>query len=317
MPKVHLINPMRNPAGGSEHRTIALFEILAEVCDVQVWSEEDPHSSFLGQVPIRKIGPPASFPQGGNLVFVGSYFSIGGWLKAAKPQRVVLIHNLDQPSRLRDIYGALRQVCVPHPEVVYASQLLSRATPEIPGMIHESPIDLERFQPAKASPPTFVVGRLSRDVPEKHHPGDPAIYRSLAANGVGIRLMGAECLDLEGENIEVVPEASVAPEEFLQSLSCFFYRTHPSWSEAFGRVILEAMACGLPVVGERRQGYAEKLTAGEHAILTSNDDEAIAALQKLRDNEAFRQQMGKAARNRAIDIYGESYRSRMQQFYGD
>lgn len=317
MPKVHLINPMRNPAGGSEHRTIALFELLAEICDVQVWSEEEPQPSFLGQVPIRKIGPPASFPQGGNLVFVGTYFSIGGWLKAARPQRVILIHNLDQPSRLREIYGALGQAGVSCPEVVYASHRIAQSTPDISGVVHESPIDLNRFQPSDSRPSQFTVGRLSRDVLEKHHPGDVAIYQTLAAKGIRIRLMGASCLNLEGDGIEVLAEAIEPPERFLQSLSCFFYRTHPDWNEAYGRVVLEAMACGLPVVGERHQGYAEQLTDGVDALLADDDSQAMAAIERLWLEEGLRRGVGQAARERAKSVYGADYRLRMQRFYGD
>lgn len=307
---------MRNPAGGSEHRTISLFELLAEVGDVQVWSEEEPHLSFVGQVPIRKIGPPANFPQGGNLVFVGTYFSMGGWLKAARPNRVILIHNLDQPARLREIYGALRQVGMARPEVVYASEGIARSTPEIAGTVHESPIDLERFQPSGARLDGFTVGRLSRDVYEKHHPGDAAIYQTLAAQGVKVRLMGASCLGLEGEGIEVLPEAAEPAERFLQSLDCFFYRTHPDWHEAYGRVVFEAMACGLPVVGVSRHGYAEKLTDGVDGLLADTDAEALAAIEKLWQDEALRLKIGQAARARVEAIYGAGYRSEMQRFYG-
>ncbi|MDX8047094.1 glycosyltransferase [Gracilibacillus sp. S3-1-1] len=38
------------------------------------------------------------------------------------------------------------------------------------------------------------------------------------------------------------------PKEFLQQLDVFVYYTHPGWIEAFGRVIFEAMAAGVPVI---------------------------------------------------------------------
>ncbi len=306
---------MRNPAGGSEHRTISLFELLAEVGDVQIWSEEDPHLSFVGQVPIRKIGPPASFPQGGNLVFVGTYFSMGGWLKAARPNRVILIHNLDQPARLREIYRALQQIDVPRPEVVYASEGIARSTPEIAGTVQESPIDLERFQPSGARSGGFTLGRLSRDVYDKHHPGDPEIYQALAAQGVKVRLMGATCLGLAGEGIEVLPEAAEPADRFLQGLDCFFYRTHPDWYETFGRVVFEAMATGLPVVAESRHGYAENIADGVDVLLADSDAQALAAIEKLRQDEGLRLKIGKGARARVEAIYGAEYREKIQAFY--
>ncbi|WP_018930752.1 glycosyltransferase [Gracilibacillus lacisalsi] len=40
----------------------------------------------------------------------------------------------------------------------------------------------------------------------------------------------------------------VEPKEFLKNIDVFVYYTHPGWIEAFGRVIFEAMAVGVPVV---------------------------------------------------------------------
>uniref|UniRef100_UPI000B19B230 glycosyltransferase n=1 Tax=Bacillus sp. JCM 19034 TaxID=1481928 RepID=UPI000B19B230 len=41
---------------------------------------------------------------------------------------------------------------------------------------------------------------------------------------------------------------SMAPKNFLKELDVFIYYTHPDWVEAFGRVIFEAMAVGVPVI---------------------------------------------------------------------
>jgi glycosyltransferase involved in cell wall biosynthesis len=306
---------MRNPAGGSEHRTIALFELLAEAEMVEVWTEEEPHAAFLGMVPMRKVGPPDKFPRGGNLVFVGTYFSIGGWIQASQPKRIVLIHNLDQPERLRQVFGSLASMNLPRPEVVYASESIAAATPDIPGVIHESPIDLNRFSPGQF-PGQFVVGRLSRDVLEKHNPGDAAVYERLADNGVKVRIMGGTCLQLSHANIGLLPENAMPAAEFLKGLSCFFYRTHPVWREAYGRVVFEAMACGLPVVGESRHGFSEKLTDGTDALLVDDDEAAFEAVMRIRDDAALRGSLSEKARARVEAIYGVEYRMQMQAFYG-
>src|SRR5690606_7326483 len=40
----------------------------------------------------------------------------------------------------------------------------------------------------------------------------------------------------------------VHPRDFLSSIDVFVYFTHPNWVESFGRVIIEAMAVGVPVI---------------------------------------------------------------------
>lgn len=49
-------------------------------------------------------------------------------------------------------------------------------------------------------------------------------------------------------NWKVYEFGEVHPKEFLANLDVFVYYTHPDWVEAFGRVIFEAMAAGVPVI---------------------------------------------------------------------
>lgn len=50
------------------------------------------------------------------------------------------------------------------------------------------------------------------------------------------------------DNWVVHPFGEVEPRDFLRDLDVFVYYTHPDWVEAFGRVIFEAMATGVPVI---------------------------------------------------------------------
>jgi|GEM_PF-1854388 len=50
------------------------------------------------------------------------------------------------------------------------------------------------------------------------------------------------------DNWHVMEFGSLDPKEFLRGIDVFVYYTHPSWVEAFGRVIIEAMAVGVPVI---------------------------------------------------------------------
>lgn len=49
-------------------------------------------------------------------------------------------------------------------------------------------------------------------------------------------------------NWKVYEFGELHPKDFLAQLDVFVYYTHPDWVEAFGRVIFEAMAVGVPVI---------------------------------------------------------------------
>ncbi|QGH36312.1 glycosyltransferase [Gracilibacillus salitolerans] len=50
------------------------------------------------------------------------------------------------------------------------------------------------------------------------------------------------------QNWEVHEFGEIEPKDFLKEIDVFVYYTHPGWVEAFGRVIFEAMAVGVPVI---------------------------------------------------------------------
>jgi glycosyltransferase involved in cell wall biosynthesis len=314
MATIHFFNPMESLAGGSEHRLIGLFEILGESEEVRIWSEGSPHPGFLGKVPIQKV-TPTSFPKEGTFVFIGTYASVGAWTRLAKPSRIVIVHNIDQPDRLRGFVSAFAELGFPKPDIVYASQGLARSTPDYPGTVQDSPIDLERFAPAIHENRPFTIGRMSRDVGEKHHPEDPDLYRQLSAVGVQIRVMGGTRLGIQDPNVELLLENAEDAADFLRSLDAFVYRTHPNWYETFGRVAFEAMATGLPIVVEPRHGFADWLTDGETAIFAESTEDFRRAVERLNIDPELRKTIGRNAREMMERIYGADYRRRIRQFY--
>jgi glycosyltransferase involved in cell wall biosynthesis len=74
------------------------------------------------------------------------------------------------------------------------------------------------------------------------------------------------------------------------------------WPEPFGRVIVEAMASGLVVIGTPVGGAAEILKANENALTFTPDDPISLAqqLQKLSESPALYAQLAKAGRETAI-----------------
>ncbi len=53
------------------------------------------------------------------------------------------------------------------------------------------------------------------------------------------------------------------------------------WPEPFGLVMIEALACGTPVIAYRRGAVPELLTDGECGFVVDNDDEAVRAVRQL------------------------------------
>ncbi|MGN6310063.1 MAG: glycosyltransferase family 4 protein [Xanthobacteraceae bacterium] len=86
------------------------------------------------------------------------------------------------------------------------------------------------------------------------------------------------------------------------------------WPEPFGLVMIEAMACGTPVIAFNRGSVAEIVDDGQTGFVVEDDTSAVAAVDRLSalDRAAIRKEFEKrfTARRMALD-YLETYRELM------
>lgn len=161
--------------------------------------------------------------------------------------------------------------------------------------------------------PTFSIGYAGRLVPEK---GVHILLRACAA------LTGIDwALHLLGQGPEQARLAALAAELGLSQRVTFlghvpstetpaFYRTLdvlavpslslPNWVEQFGRVLIEAMACGVPVVGSR-SGEIPWVIGDAGLVFPEGDAAALGrALTLLAADPAQRAELALAGRARVL-----------------
>lgn len=325
-PVIHIVNGFLNAHGGSEQEALYLGRLLAQRSDVRLWASSSRCSPELAsQYGIRKIGLGAgNRPDGGVYVFVGAHWRHRLWpYLSAPPARLIYVFNTFHPRILSLTSAHPPLLRWPKTEYVFISEFQKQLL-GVEGEVHPSPIDIRVFAPApgpRTSRTSLAIGRLSRDTADKHDLEDLALYRSWAQEGAQVRLQGATCLRDAFDaasgavpNVQLLAEGATPAVDFLRSLDVFYYRTG-AHVETFGRVVLEAMACELPVVCHRRGGYAEWIRHGENGFLFDSTDEARGIVRSLMADPSLRASIGARARETVESMYSSEAVERRTRFY--
>ena len=143
--------------------------------------------------------------------------------------------------------------------------------------------DLRRYHPVPAAAVEPALGWAGRISPEK---GLEDAARVAARLALPLRVWGVR----ENDDYAAAVEGSVPPgtiewrgfqptDRFQAELArCRVFVNTPRWNEAFGNVVVEAMACGVPVAAYARGGPGELVREGINGALAPPDDlHALAA----------------------------------------
>jgi glycosyltransferase involved in cell wall biosynthesis len=107
------------------------------------------------------------------------------------------------------------------------------------------------------------------------------------------------------KNMVLLPRC--APEQMPSVYQSMDSVLIPARYEAFGYVALEAMACGVPVVGFNTSGVAEVCRNDETALLAPIGDvqALVQFVFQLADNSRLKEQLSDAGRRRALECFTE------------
>lgn len=147
-------------------------------------------------------------------------------------------------------------------------------------------VDINQYEFCPEPKNSFAwAGRIS---PEK---GLEDVFAVASATGINLKIFGRMqereyweqvCQDYPNAPIEYM--GFLPTQKFQSELGkCRALLMTHKWVEAFGRVAIEALACGVPVISYRRGGPAEIVVDGENGWLVEPDhlDELIGAMKRI------------------------------------
>ncbi len=146
--------------------------------------------------------------------------------------------------------------------------------------------DLYRF---KETPSGDYLAFLGRIAPEKR--ADRAIRIATRAHlpleiAAKVDTADSEYFDteirplLQNKAVEFIGEIGDGDKaEFLGNALAFLFPVN--WPEPFGLVMIEAMACGTPIIAWRRGSVPEVIDDGVTGFIVNSTDEALGAIERL------------------------------------
>jgi glycosyltransferase involved in cell wall biosynthesis len=182
-------------------------------------------------------------------------------------------------------------------------------------------VDPEIYSPSKDPPAKKypVIGFAGRLVHEKGADILIEAVSRLKSRAPRLQIIGngSERSRLEhlaaykGIRDRVTFRGQVAPADMpdtLRSLDVLVVpsRTRPNWKEQFGRIIIESMSCGVPVLGSNSGEIPNVIGNPDLIFPEDNVDALTRKLNQLIEDQELREELSRWARQRVLDYFTQA-----------
>ncbi|MGO9899326.1 MAG: glycosyltransferase family 4 protein [Solirubrobacteraceae bacterium] len=237
-------------------------------------------------------------------------------LRARVPFGLACDENLDRPLPL--LARVFRRRTLANAAFVAArsptaAELVHRFRPDVPAPLipHHVPAWNVDPTPARGG---FVVGYAGRLVAEKGL--EVLIDAARGIDGIAVRFVGNGplCAELQvrasSAGVDLQIDTTIKHEGMAAAYAGFDAlvlpsRTTPTWAEQFGRVLVEAMSCGVPVVGSDSGEIPWVINStGGGLVFPNGDARALReALLRLREDPSLRRELAERGRERVEEQF--------------
>ena len=271
---------------------------------------------------VREISGRAGPRDGLVDVFHGAAFFSPLWARGPRVGFVHHVHlgawHLLMPPGLAQVGHLLERFAIP---VVYRRATLvtpSESTrTEVIERMHLGHADIRvapngvdpRFRPGGRRSPTPLVLAAGRLMPQKGfdtvlralavaHEHHPELRVAVVGDGPSRQDLERLAADLDMSGwLEFRGRAS--DQGLVEAYQEAWLVANASLLEGWGMTLTEAGACGTPAVASRIPGHTEAVDDGKSGVLVEGEEEMAAAIGKLLDDPARREQLGAGAQRHA------------------
>ncbi len=244
-------------------------------------------------------------------------FALSGFCKKYKKKLLVVEHTSNDVKRWPELLAGIFSLLSAH-KVIYLSlayqQQMKKKCWFIPvekrSVVIQNGIDLQKFKPEVKQQDILHTGMIGRFI----HPKNQKMIVEALEKGIQSGLLTKRMIihfagngntlaalqsEVKKKNMdELVRFHGLLDEkEIIEFLGQLGFYVHASYAETMCTAVMQAMACGLPVVASNIPGINNIVEENENAILFNNDDiNTLVKGMAVMQDDVKRKEMGNHAR---------------------